>query len=165
MTENSGSYEVSSIPPEAMAALDVDPFWRPQDRVDALRATTFEEVRDIAIRIAGRMPKPLCAVCGPIRSGGRGDVLRNLLHFQTQIGLQRAYGRSVFNQLPFECHLWRIASQPGKQAWDILTVFYEGLFQSGHISELLFTPAWRSSKGALWEHDRAIKLGIPRTYL
>lgn len=158
-------YDVTGLSSEFMARLDYDPYWNDEDRTDVAAATGFEQVADVAVRIAARMPQPLCAVCGPIRSGGLGDVALNLERFALTIRLLRAQGWHMFNQLPFERHLWRIERLPNKRGLDILDVFYGRLFRSGLIRQLAFMPEWRSSFGTSWEHEQAVRLLIPVVYL
>jgi hypothetical protein len=158
-------YDVTGLPAEFLARLDYDPYWKDEDRRDVASAMDFEQVADVAVRIAARMPQPLCAVCGPIRSGGLGSVELNLDRFALTIRLLRSQGWHMFNQLPFERHLWRIERLPGKRSLDILDVFYVRLFRSGLIRQLAFMPEWRTSFGTSWEHSLAATLLIPIVYL
>jgi hypothetical protein len=156
---------VAGLSSEFLDRLDDDPFWGSADRDKAESSVDFESVADIAVHIAARMPQPLCVVCGPIRSGGLGDVALNLERFAQTIRLLRIQGWSVFNQLPFERHLWRIEQLPGKKPLDILDVFYGRLFRSGLIRQMAFMPEWQTSFGTSWEHEQAVRQLIPIVYL
>lgn len=135
--------------------------------VEALkRASTFEQTADIAIVILASMralDQPVVQICGPMSTGGLGNLNRNLAYFQRAIDVASEKGLTVFNQIPFQQAIDRIdqVSKNGQYCMDILEVFYRRVFESGHISKTLFLPDWQSSIGATWERNLVAELGIP----
>lgn len=129
-------------------------------------AVSFEELRDVALRVIARMPQPVSGVCGPITTGGAGSMEKNLERFEEAIRRLQESGQRVFNQLPFEAPMQRIKSYPYyKSGNHLLETFYLPIFESGLIRQLYFLPGWESSFGATWEHGQAVRLGIKIVYL
>ncbi len=144
-------------------------YFKEEDWIDLNDATNITSVYKIAERILDRMPDNLVQVCGPITTGGRGSVEANLEVFNDKIKELQNSGLNVFDQMPFEDPMHRIMLdfQKTKNEYmnSILDDFYLPLFETRKIKELHFLPDWQSSKGACWEHDMAIKLGIKIHYL
>lgn len=146
-------------------------YWIEKDRQDLKTAETYADLRDIAMRILKRMPRPIAEVCGPITTGGRGNIKDNMKVFDRAIRDLSYWGYiRIFNQLPFEAPMHkimrRLAKASGKK-YDkrILLDFYLPIFKSGLIEIFYFLPGWRTSFGARWEHRQAKKLGIKIVYL
>ncbi len=141
--------------------LPIEPYWTEEDCAAVDRATTYDELSVVARRIAARMPEPVGIVCGPISSGGLGNIKDNLAIFKRTIQYIRSVGLSVFSQLPFEEALFEIKrSKPDDGGMQLLNEFYLPLFQSGLIRTMYFMPGWRSSVGASWERERGRELRI-----
>lgn len=106
-------------------------------------------------------------VSGPISTGGFGRVEANLGAFEETVALLERLGVPLFNQLPFEPHLWRIARREGSDynPRELLEGFYLPLLMSGRIGTLYFIHGWEGSNGARWEHGKAIELGLGRVFL
>lgn len=127
-------------------------------QTDGIEADTFEALAEVAIKnLCGR--KGLSIVCGPITTGGTGNQTHNFEVFNATIrGLERR-GKQLFNQVPYEFGLRRLAYKweaEGNSGYcmPILTVFYSRVFESGAVTEGWFIPGWKSSFGARWEHDK-----------
>lgn len=123
-----------------------------------IHAESFEHLAEIAIGHCAKLGHTEI-VCGPLTSGGRGNLESNLLTLACVIIELRHMGRPVFNQLAYELELWRMKEMwfrenPGvNYCRPILEVFYRALFESGHIILAHFLSDWESSDGAKWEHD------------
>jgi hypothetical protein len=128
-------------------------------------AATFEELRDIAFRVLGRMPLGACMICGPITTGGV-SLEENLARFNRAIDILAMCGENVFTQMPFEIPMQRI--RVGTDSYQsgalLLNTFYLPIFQSGKVTRLCFLPDWQTSNGAKWEHGHAEELAIERKY-
>ena len=110
--------------------------------------------------------KPVAMVCGPISTGGKPSRAMNLEIFNRAINRLSAGGLMVFSQMPFDDNMYRIyKSDPNLQGYRLLEEFYLPIFELGFIGLLCFIPGWTNSIGALWEHQQAKRLNIPRVYL
>ena len=138
------------------------PHWEENDEIELLKAQTFEDLAAIAMRVLKRMPKPIMQICGPITTGGKGSLTKNLDALEEAIEQQTKSGHHVFNQLPFQGAMFRILKTPYYKGHEdhLLTTFYRSIFGSGLIDTLCFLPGWESSYGASWEHQEAQRLGI-----
>ncbi len=136
-------------------------YWTKKDASKAKSAETFEKLAEVALRIIDRMPQPVEMVCGPLTSGGLGSLTKNTKAFRKYIKKLASEGRIVFDQLPFEPHLHRIAKSARREDENrLLEGFYGSIFKSGKIEKLVFIPGWQSSAGATWERKMAKKLKI-----
>ena len=141
-------------------------YWTEEDGKKVEVATTFEELRDVALKIVSRIPAPVGQVCGPISTGGAGSVKENLRLFQLTIDTLISDGLFIFDQLPFEEHIHRIIHTPYyKGGNQLLEAFYLPIFKSGIVRTLYFMADWRTSLGATWEHEQAKRLKIKIYYL
>ncbi len=106
-------------------------------------------------------------VSGPISTGGLGSVEANMVAFEGTVALLELIGVPLFNQLPFEPHMWRIAKREGVDfnPRELLEGFYLPLLMSGRIGTLYFIHGWEGSSGARWEHGKTIELGLGRIFL
>lgn len=132
------------------------------------RAKTFEDLLKIAFRALRRMPQPIGMVSGPIsETGGLMSVEKNIDLFSRTIRQLVDKGLDIFDQMPFEEHMWRImGNKRYYQGHDhLLRAFYKPIFESGLIAAVHFIKGWETSFGAKWEHDLAKKLGIKIVYL
>ncbi len=141
-------------------------YWTDKEIKSLDSAPTFYELGDIALTILQRMKKvgkPIVQICGPMSTGGRGNLEENMKFFGQTVQIATNKGLTVFNQMPFQDAMIRIAKwKPGDAyAEDILEIFYRKIFESGLLDEVLFLPDWQSSRGARWERDIAVKLNIP----
>lgn len=121
-------------------------------------AESFEALADIALAsLSGK--HDLSIVCGPISTGGTNNQTYNFQIFNATIRGLEGRGVNLFNQVPYEYGLRKLAHQ-----WDalgntgyclpILTTFYARVFASGKITQGWFIPGWRSSFGARWEREK-----------
>jgi hypothetical protein len=142
-------------------------YWTEEDLHAVKVAPDFKSLFLVAEKILNKMPQPIVQVCGPIGTGGLGNVDDNLNAFNEVIKSLQEKGLNVFDQMPFEWPMQGIKFNlaAGVYPESILTDFYLPIFESGLISEFYFMPNWKTSKGANWEHDQAQKLGIKINYL
>jgi len=141
-------------------------YWTLEDLNLLDNVKTVKDMYEIATRVISRMDKPVIQVCGPITSGGKGDINLNLLELSNKIVELENKGLSVFDQLVFEDATFRLKDILSKDKYfmDVFTYFYLPLFRDGHIDELYFLKGWDSSRGAIWEHEQAQKLGLKIVY-
>lgn len=140
-------------------------YWKDEDVEMLSKVSTFEEIAEIAFTILARMREtghPIVQVCGPISTGGLGDLRKNLERFHRAVKKADVMGLAVFDQVPFQVAIERIDPYTGTNGYcmDILEKFYRPIFESGHISKALFLPGWEGSKGATWEREVLTTLGI-----
>lgn len=139
-------------------------YWREEDRLAVTVADSFGELTQIALAVVGRMPPPVGQVCGPISTGGVGSIEQNLMIFEAAIDQLLAQGLTIFDQTPFEQHIFRILEDGlgTRQRNQLLEQFYRPIFQSRCVHVLYFIPGWQFSNGAQWEHQlgRSLKLDI-----
>lgn len=142
-------------------------YWSEADIKVIETCDTFAGMLAVAFRILDRMPRPVIQVCGPISTGGRGSVSANLEYFNDAIHRLQEKGVHVFDQMPFEIPMQKVKELYVGRTYitEILTDFYLPLFKSGKIEGVYFLPDWQSSRGSVWEHEHALKFGIPITYL
>jgi len=121
-------------------------------------ADSFEDLADIAIE-SMKNSYGLHMVCGPISTGGTGNLRLNSEVMDAVIlGLQRE-GKELFVQMPYEEGLHRLADEwreAGNTGYctPILEVFYDAIFESGYLAEGWFVPGWEKSRGACWERNK-----------
>lgn len=141
-------------------------YWTKEDFAELNAATSPKEMLPIAMRIIDKMPDPIVQVCGPIGTGGLGNVTANLVAFNTNILFLQKKGLSVFDQMPFEEPIQKLKERlhSGHYLSEILTDFYLPLFKSGRIKTLYFMKGWETSYGARWEYDTAKILGMDIVY-
>lgn len=141
-------------------------YWTNQDKAALPAATSFSDLAVIAVSVLSRMPPPISQVCGPISTGGLGSLEKNLAVFDAAIDRLIKQGIVIFDQMPFEDHMFRIMEDGWgtRQNNALLTDFYLPIFESGRIARLYFISGWESSKGANWEHQQAQRLGLEIVY-
>lgn len=130
------------------------------------KAETFEELADIAIDMLNEIHTSgdiIIQICGPISTGGLGDIKKNINRFKKSIEIARKKGLKVFDQTPFEESIARLShkyKQVDGYCIDILEIFYRRIFESKLVDKVLFLPDWQSSKGARWEREVTAGLGM-----
>lgn len=130
------------------------------------RATTFEELLEVALLVIDRAKKPVGMACGPITTGGKENPKDNMKTLKKAIKMLSEMGASVFDQMPFENHMQRIKATPYYRGGNhLLEIFYLPIFESGKITTLYFVSGWETSQGAMWEHEQAKRLGIKTAYV
>ncbi len=152
--------------------LDIHDGWKNEDYKSIYRAKNFNDVLQIGLKVAKQFScgLPLAQVCGPISTGGLGNVSDNLWHFHRTIQKLKKEKILVFDQMPVEpifeaFHKERIEKGETGYTTDILGKFYLPLFQSGLIKRFYFIYDWESSLGAQWEHEQAKRFDIQVHYL
>jgi hypothetical protein len=144
----------------------MDEFWTEVEREALSKVTSYEEAADVAIALLARMKavgKPIVQICGPMSTGGLGNLRENMQRFQHAVEVAIAKGVTVFNQVVFQETIVRLSKyEEGVKEYDmdILEVFYRRVFEAGYIDAFMFLPGWESSVGTVWERDMATKLGI-----
>lgn len=142
------------------------PHWTDKDLLLLAEAVSYEEMLAVALRLLGRMPRPVLQVCGPISTGGKGSIKENLEVVRRAIRKLTDEGVSVFDQTPFEEPIQRIHYEKSPHLYpeELLSDFYLPIFESGHIAEMRFLQGWEDSRGSTWEHAQAKRLGIAVAY-
>lgn len=142
-------------------------YWTDVEKTALPAARSFSDLAAIALTVLERMPQPISQVCGPISTGGLGSIEKNIAVFDTTIDNLIQRGIMVFDQMPFEEHIFRIIeNQRGtRQSSMLLEEFYRPIFESRHVSRLYFIHGWESSEGASWEHVLGQQLGMEIVYL
>ncbi len=132
------------------------------------KAESFVELSLIAIAELRKFKDGAEIVCGPVTTGGRGNVEENLTIFSRTIMTLQQQGRYVFNQMPYEKKIFFLTRRWQEENPEVaheyhapvLEGFYAPLFRTGLIRQGLFLPGWESSKGARWERQQFVQLGI-----
>ena len=141
-------------------------YYTKDDYIAIENAESFSDLTEIAFRIIKRMPQPISMVCGPIATGGKGNIEKNLKVFRKTIQILVNNGENIFSQIPFEGAMQRIKQNPQYQgAMQLSEEFYLPIFKSGFIKKMNFIKGWEGSFGATWEHGLATALGIKIFYL
>jgi len=141
-------------------------YWTDNHRERLSSAQTFDDLTDIALDILKEMSKsdkPIVQLCGPISTGGAGNVKDNLERFDKAIHIAYKKGMQVFSQTAFEKSIEQLSNKyPMTDGYclPILDIFYKKIFSSGYIKIALFLPDWESSKGARWERNLVSGLGL-----
>lgn len=136
-------------------------------------ADSFAELLPIALEELHKFPEGCGGVCGPISTGGYGNPEKNLRAFAATIKEMLRLGNPVFSQAPYEERIfafrkrWQDAdsANAGQYYRPILDDFYLPLFETGLVKQAWFIPGWRSSQGAVWEHQQLKRLGADIKYL
>ncbi len=137
-------------------------FWSEEDFRDLEKVISIRDIFIIAERVIGKMEGDLGQVCGPITSGGKGNIEDNLELLNTKINDLLEQGVSIFDQMPFEETFHRVVREnvEKEKYTNILDDFYLPLFLLGRIKTLYFIPGWESSRGANWEYQKAKEMGM-----
>lgn len=140
--------------------------WSEDDFRLLMKVESFSELADLAIGIISRFSVPASMVSGPISTGGRGTLERNLEAFGLTIVALQDDGYPVFSQMPLEarliylCQKWRAENPGAGYCMSVLTDFYGPVFRSGKVDRMFFRPDWQSSFGARWERETVSGLGF-----
>lgn len=142
-------------------------YWTAAEHKALLTARSFSDLVTIAVRVLNRMPKPISQVCGPISTGGLGNIAENLKVFEAALGYLISQGVTVFDPMPFENHFFHLLErgQGSRNNNQLLTEFYLPIFNSRLISRLYFIHGWETSEGATWEHGLSQRLRLEINYL
>lgn len=107
--------------------------------------------------------KKIIQVCGPITTGGLGSQEKNNTYFLDFIKKLEQKNSIVFNQILFNDEIFKIKDRRkalnlfNYYDWEILTVCFLPLFESGFIDEFIFLSGYEKSIGSQWEYDMALK--------
>lgn len=117
------------------------------------RATKWCQLVDVAVAALHRMPWPVVQVCGPMSTGGFGDHGKNMYFFREAIGVLSERRMNVFDQMPFQDAMIRLSDYHNRTDYctDILTEFYQPLFEADGVAAYYFIPWWQTSHGSRWE--------------
>jgi hypothetical protein len=128
------------------------------------KANTYEEVCSIAMDVLKKMPKPISIICGPISTGGAGNVIDNLKIYEGTIFKLSAQNKNIFNQMPFMKSFDILTRKFGNTKVEknqiLLDKFYQPIYESKIITKMYFIHGWESSHGARWEREIAKKHNI-----
>jgi hypothetical protein len=122
-------------------------------------ANTYKDLYIVAMDILKHMPHPIIMVCGPVSTGGVGDIHKNIEILNKTIIKLSSQGNHVFSQIPFEDKLQLLKEKFGRsheeKAQILLDDLYLPIYKSGLIKKFYFIHGWESSHGARWERKIA----------
>ncbi len=128
------------------------------------KAKTYDELAVVGIKVLKSMPQPIGMVCGPVTSGGVGNVKENIRRLKYAMHKLTQEGKIIFNQAQFEDAMREFLTTYGKTKEEsnliLLEGFYKRVFESGLLKILYFMPDWQSSFGATWEREQGKRLGL-----
>jgi hypothetical protein len=131
-------------------------------------ASSFGDLAQMAIAtLEGR--DDLSMVCGPISTGGTGNLIYNFTVFNIAVRALEDRGYDLFDQIPYEYGLrkllnkWEIEGNTG-YCMPILEEFYAPIFETGKITRGFFLPTWYTSSGTKWEHRKFVRADRARYY-
>jgi len=127
--------------------------------------TALSDLAKEALLEISRMKLPTIQFCGPISTGGLGNVTENLERLSSVIQASKEKGMSVFNQVSYERRLGQILKDHHGYDYPLLDFFYKPILESKKISGLVFLPLWETSTGSQWEHELGQSLRLPIYYL
>jgi len=134
--------------------------------VDTIKyKVALSKLVDEALLEISKLKPPTIQFCGPISTGGFGNVTDNLEYLYSVIQASTERGLSVFNQVSYEERLDHILKDHHEYDYPLLDFFYNPILTSGKISGLVFLPLWNTSVGSKWEHDIGQSLHLPIHYL
>ncbi len=141
--------------------------WNEQDKEALENARTYTELFAVAKGVIERMREPVGQVCGPISTGGSGDMAENIARLSDAILVLEKRGVEIFNQVPFQLRMKKIRDAKGEHGYDqsLLEEFYLPIFEAGLVQQLYFLPDWETSVGSRWEHEQGARLGMKITHL
>ncbi len=142
-------------------------YWTKEDIADLENTQTFLDVGKIAKRVLERMPNNLAQLCGPMSTGGTGNLNDNLELFSKIIEKLKKQNTILFDQRKLENAIHRIRLKQGEKynPLELLENIYEPLFKTGKITTTYFIHGWETSQGTKWEHEQSKKRGLNIKYL
>jgi hypothetical protein len=142
-------------------------YWNESDLIALDSCLSFDEIGKIAFSIQIKMPEGLGQVCGPISTGGEGNIKDNMKIFSDTINVLINENILLFDQRPLEASINRIRKNLGENYSyiDLLNSIYAPLFNSRKVVRAYFIHGWESSKGSVWEHDVCVTNNIDIIYL
>jgi len=136
----------------------------PRDREGKYEIALSALAKEALLEISKLKP-PVIQFCGPISTGGFGNVTDNLEYLYSVIQASEEKGISVFNQVLYERHMDQILNDYHGYDYPLLDFFYNPILTSKKISGLVFLPLWETSVGSQWEHNLGLSLHLPIHYL
>lgn len=138
---------------------------RPHQNTGEKYKTALSRLAEEALSEISDLKPPVIQFCGPISTGGFGDVAENLDYLYSVVRASMDQGMSVFNQVSYERRLDKILRDHHEYDYPLLDFFYNPILTSGKISGLIFLPLWETSVGSQWEHELGLSLRLPIHYL
>lgn len=135
---------------------------RDNDHASIACAQSFHELLTIGIDLAKRLTPPAIQLSGPMTTGGLGTLESNVEFMRTATQSLIDQGHAVFDILIFHNTIMRLLAMrddPG-YPYDLMEIFFRGMFASGHIHAVYFLPGWESSVGSRWERECVTQLGL-----
>lgn len=135
-------------------------------RSKAIKAPTLKALTERALADLVAMGGDVALVCGPISSGGLGDVDRNLDVFNATIASLRRSDPAVFDTLPFEAGIldlrnaWEADPAHAGQSFAtaLMTEFYRPICEHSALTHAYFIPGWEASFGSTLQRGMLIAL-------
>lgn len=96
-------------------------------------------------------------------TGGLGTLEANVEFMQAATRSLIDRGHELFDILVFHDAIMRLLAMRDDSSYpyDLMKIFFRGMFTSGHIHAVYFLPGWESSVGSRWERDCVTQLGLP----
>jgi hypothetical protein len=152
-----------SIRRRSMMSSNMVPEWI---RSKAKKADSLQGFAKLALAELAEMGGDTALVCGPISTGGLGNIEDNLGVFNATIASLRRTDPAVFDTLPFEAGIvdQRIAwesdtANTGKPfSTALMAQFYGPIFRFPGLTHAYFIPGWEASFGATMQRGMLIAL-------
>ena len=138
---------------------------KPNEDAQGKYKENLSKLVEEALLEISKLKPPVIQFCGPISTGGFGNVTNNLEYLYSAIQTSTNKGMSVFNQISYEKRLDTILKDHHEYDYPLLDFFYGPILKSKKISGLIFLPLWETSVGSRWEHDLGQSLHLPILYL
>jgi hypothetical protein len=146
----------------------------PEELLALKKARNVGDVGKIAIaalkRIVAEYGEPATLVCGPLMTGTRRPILKNVRSVSLVASALKRKNVIVFEHLFFVRLIWRLAKANGVPLAEIdreimRDFLYRPLLDArcGRrpcVGAIYFTGKWRRSEGAQWWHEEAQKRGL-----
>lgn len=125
-------------------------------------AKSFHELLEIGMTLAKRLPPPVIQLSGPMTTGGLGTLELNVQFMRTATQSLIDQGHAVFDILVFHDTIMRLLAMRDDPSYpyELMEIFFRGMFASGHIHAVYFLPGWETSVGSRWERDCVTQLGL-----
>lgn len=135
-------------------------------RSKAVKAPNLPAMTERAVADLVAMGGDVALVCGPISTGGLGDIGSNLEVFNATIASLRRSDPAVFDTLPYEAGIvdlrnaWEAdpAHAGRKFSTELMADFYRPLCEHKALTHAYFIPGWEGSFGATLQRGMLIAL-------
>ena len=132
----------------------------------AVQASSLSALAMIALEELTKVGDNCALVCGPVSSGGMGNVADNLAVFNATIASLRRADPQVFDTLPFEAGIIGLrndfeadpANAGRSFLMPLMSEFYQPLCAHPALTHAYFIPGWEASFGSTLQRGMLIAL-------